>query len=327
MKADLSISTKDEPDSTSTIAAPAVVASLNTPDILVSPNPWQDANPLEADDVVPETKPPKPLPVLDPSIFDQPIFTAKDTPPSEPGSAAATQEVLSEFDPLVSEEERAARDAWGASEGHPPPPRTPSPPQPPVKDIYVSSPTSPGPNPIDSAPTTPAPVPITSPSSPFPSFASLARSFALPLARSRPQSIDASARAVPSPATLSSFAAQQDGSDGGRRVDTGKAVASGPPTPNQPRSATGSPAPKASDGGFDFQKFLDQMKSKSAEPVSKYLRSYVFLVLTQTPYPFFILRFLSNFAKRTFTVNDQVKIINDFLSVRLLSFLYKILSD
>ena len=27
------------------------------------------------------------------------------------------------------------------------------------------------------------------------------------------------------------------------------------------------------------------------------------------------LRFLSNFAKRTFTVNDQVKLINDFLNV------------
>lgn len=27
--------------------------------------------------------------------------------------------------------------------------------------------------------------------------------------------------------------------------------------------------------------------------------------------------FLSNFAKRTFTVNDQVKIINDFLAVSL----------
>lgn len=48
---------------------------------------------------------------------------------------------------------------------------------------------------------------------------------------------------------------------------------------------------------FDFQKFLDQMKSRNAEPVSKYLRS-----------------FLSNFAKRTFTVSDQVKIINDFLN-------------
>ncbi|GJJ11315.1 hypothetical protein Clacol_005547 [Clathrus columnatus] len=50
------------------------------------------------------------------------------------------------------------------------------------------------------------------------------------------------------------------------------------------------------DGSFDFQKFLDQMKSRSADPIAKYLRS-----------------FLSNFAKKTYPVKDQIKIINDFL--------------
>lgn len=34
-----------------------------------------------------------------------------------------------------------------------------------------------------------------------------------------------------------------------------------------------------------------------------------------------IYRFLSNFAKRTFTVNDQVKIINDFLNVSMIPLL------
>ncbi|KAF5351312.1 hypothetical protein D9758_008061 [Tetrapyrgos nigripes] len=48
---------------------------------------------------------------------------------------------------------------------------------------------------------------------------------------------------------------------------------------------------------FDFQHFLDQIKLRSAEPVAKYLKS-----------------FLSNFSKRTFTLNDQIKIINDFLA-------------
>lgn len=57
------------------------------------------------------------------------------------------------------------------------------------------------------------------------------------------------------------------------------------------------PGGKDKDPAFDFQKFLDQMKTKSAEPVARYLRS-----------------FLSNFAKRTFTVTDQVKLINDFLN-------------
>ncbi|KAF8317758.1 uncharacterized protein EI90DRAFT_3147343 [Cantharellus anzutake] len=46
---------------------------------------------------------------------------------------------------------------------------------------------------------------------------------------------------------------------------------------------------------FDFQSFLDQMKTKSAEPIARYLRS-----------------FLTNFTKKPFSVNEQVKIIHDF---------------
>lgn len=72
---------------------------------------------------------------------------------------------------------------------------------------------------------------------------------------------------------------------------------------------------KDKDPSFDFQRFLDQMKSKGAEPIAKYLRSWVFLRSAKwnlsDPYD----RFLSNFAKRTFSVNDQIKIINDFLNV------------
>ncbi|KAF8494247.1 hypothetical protein JB92DRAFT_3147156 [Gautieria morchelliformis] len=56
---------------------------------------------------------------------------------------------------------------------------------------------------------------------------------------------------------------------------------------------TSSPKP---DGRFDFQKFLDQMKTKGADPIAKYLRSL-----------------LSNFAKKTFAVNNQINIIHDFL--------------
>ncbi|KAJ3491805.1 hypothetical protein NLJ89_g11305 [Agrocybe chaxingu] len=242
------------------------------------------------------------------NIDGRPIF-APITPATPTPKHDVAKEVLSEFDPLVaSPEEKAARDAWETSEGHPPapqpalvpatpPPRTPLPPMPPMKDLYISSPTSPDPT-IMSPGAAPSAAAITSPSS-FPSFASFAKSFALPLVRSRPQSLDGSAKAVPSPSTLSSFTSQQrEAQQKGDVRDTGKAVASGSATPNRSGSRTSSPVPKpAPDGGFDFQKFLDQMKTKSAEPVSKYLRS-----------------FLSNFAKRTFTVNDQIKIINDFLS-------------
>ena len=90
------------------------------------------------------------------------------------------------------------------------------------------------------------------------------------------------------------------------------------------REASGSrPGSRASGEppAFDFQKFLDQMKAKSAEPIAKYLRSYVSLVsLTKTMRAMLMSRFnrfLNNFTKRTFTVADQIKLINDFLGVSL----------
>ena len=112
----------------------------------------------------------------------------------------------------------------------------------------------------------------------FPGLAALARTFSLGGRSPRPRSLE-TATAVPSPATLSSFAQQQSapptrttmvdpenssatevsgsGSPGNRNPDTdrGKAAKDNPP--------------------FDFQKLLDQMKLKGAEPVAKYLRSYV----------------------------------------------------
>ncbi|KAF4592930.1 hypothetical protein EYR38_008636 [Pleurotus pulmonarius] len=115
-----------------------------------------------------------------------------------------------------------------------------------------------------------------------------------------------SAKPVPSPGTLSSFASQQESTrsstDQGDRHSADENAASAYNTANAPassndRTATPTAATGTDAASFDFQKFLDQMKSRSAEPVAKYLRS-----------------FLSNFAKRTFTIGDQVKIINDFLN-------------
>lgn len=48
---------------------------------------------------------------------------------------------------------------------------------------------------------------------------------------------------------------------------------------------------------FDFHRFLEQLRNKKADPVAKYLRS-----------------FLSEFAKRQWMVHEQVKIISDFLT-------------
>ncbi|PPQ68408.1 hypothetical protein CVT26_006080 [Gymnopilus dilepis] len=291
----------DEAQSTASAAPPA---PLTTPDVPLSANPWNDSLPPSRKDSTNDENLPKPLAPLDPSLFEDPAFAGpkESAPPTPDPTAQVSKEVLSEFDPLASLEEKAAREAWETSEGHPPPPRTPSPPIPPMKDLHISSPATPARDPStpSQANTTVTTSPSTS-SSPFPSLAALAKSFSLPL-RPRPQSVDASsAKVVPSPSTLSSFAAQQDGGKGKRNsrdVDAeGRPSTSGSATPNRSGSGTASPVPKPVDGGFDFQKFLDQMKSKSAEPVSKYLRS-----------------FLSNFAKRTFTVHDQVKIINDFLT-------------
>ena len=216
------------------------------------PNPWQDAS--SSSPVIPEHKEPD-LSQLDP--HDTQGFAA--TPEPESAERSPTkQEVLLEFDPLASAEEKAAQQAWASSEGHPPPP------PPPDKDPSPSTPQPPS-TPIRSS----SPVPS------FPSLAALARTFALPLTRGqRPRSLD-SAAAVPSPATLSSFAKQQS-------TPSPRAVAEVPrtstPSLEHENGGRSTPSGKGKDGEppqFDFQKFLDQMKLKAAEPVAKYLRSYV----------------------------------------------------
>ncbi|KAF7308905.1 hypothetical protein MKEN_01091000 [Mycena kentingensis (nom. inval.)] len=229
------------------------------------PNPWSEQPKKEEE---PAPTEPRPVELSDSSLFDESFSIAfKDEPSGSLNfQPPALEQVISEFDPLANKDEAAAKEAWESAEGHPPPPRTPTPPPtPPAKEADASPPTPSG--------------------SVFPSFSSLARTFTLPLkSKSRPGSIDATARAVPSPSKLSGFVEQQT-REGGDEP---------PPQSNQstppPPTAPGEPPP------FDFQRFLDQMKSRHAEVVAKYLKS-----------------FLSNFSKRTFTVGDQVKIIQDFL--------------
>lgn len=210
-----------------------------------------------------------------------------------PGLASSHADIIHTFDPLAHHEEQSAREAWASADGHP----LPVPPVPPKQD----------PVPQDSA--NPS-----SSSSTFPSFSSFARSFAIPSlpnmsmslvagTRTRPQSLD-TAMVVQTPVHPVSFAAQQDAEVSNRGSPKTDAATPLPAQivvhsalrrndPSQEERAGG----KDKDPPFDFQKFLDQMKTKSAEPVARYLRS-----------------FLSNFAKRTFTVADQVKLINDFLN-------------
>jgi len=205
-------------------------------------NPWND-------------KPPTPPPhdhlrTPDPALLDHSIapnvFGHPDGINLEQSHPA--NEVLSEFDPLASPEEQAARAAWQTAEGHPPP----SPATHPSTEDAPSNATS--------------PITILPPSrslSPFPSLASLAKTFSLPnLTRSRPSSMDATP-----PSNLSTVITAQS-ENASEEPDGGN---------DEPHPPLPPPSPSESEPEveiqFDFQKFLDQMKSRSAEPVSKYLRS------------------------------------------------------
>ncbi|KAJ7224138.1 hypothetical protein GGX14DRAFT_648637 [Mycena pura] len=236
-----------------------------------SPNPWNDA----ADTTQRETPiEERPLEIPDSSLLDDSFSDGfRNEPPAF--KPPVFEQVLTQFDPLANQEEAAAREAWENSESHPPPPRTPSPTPPtlPYKDGASQQQVDP---------------PLTPSSSVFPSFSALARTFSIPMkSKSRPGSVDV-AKPVPSPSALSTFVEQQ--TQEGSAANEGTARQGTPP-------ASTSDADNAGPPPFDFQKFLDQMKSRHAEAVAKYLKS-----------------FLSNFSKRTFTVGDQVKIIRDFLN-------------
>lgn len=235
-------------------------------------NPWTDSTDFD-DKKAQAPNEDIPLRTPDPELLDQSIVAgieAEESPVDTQPPKVST-DILNQFDPLASLEEEAAREAWNTSESHPPPPRTPSPstpPVPPLKDTLES--------PSESSPDQP------SGSSSFPSLAALTRNFSIPgLSRSRPVSLDA-AKAVPALPTLSSFEVQQNTPrDDSATTPNGSAT--------QPATQSRSGTPSLTLGGkereeipFDFQKFLDQMKSRGAEPVSKYLRSCVIFAISSS---------------------------------------------
>lgn len=75
----------------------------------------------------------------------------------------------------------------------------------------------------------------------------------------------------------------------------------GPPLPSKPSQSSllhQPPPPEPEpDLPFDFHRFLEQLRHKSADPVAKFLRS-----------------FLTEFGKKQWMVHEQVKIISDFLT-------------
>ncbi|EEA20507.1 guanine nucleotide exchange factor Vps9, putative [Talaromyces marneffei ATCC 18224] len=71
-----------------------------------------------------------------------------------------------------------------------------------------------------------------------------------------------------------------------------------PGTPQSTSSRTGLPPPEPEpDQPFDFHRFLEQLRHRTADPVAKFLRS-----------------FLTEFGKKQWLVHEQVKIISDFLA-------------
>ena len=71
-------------------------------------------------------------------------------------------------------------------------------------------------------------------------------------------------------------------------------------TPSSPSSLPKLPPPEPDpepDLPFDFHRFLEQLRHRTADPVAKFLRS-----------------FLIEFGKKQWMVHEQVKIINDFLT-------------
>jgi hypothetical protein len=230
-----------------------------------SPNPWATA---------PAPPPTTTVAVPPPPADDATATWQAAAQPQSPIAHPAPQDVVDEFDPL-SEAQAAA---WADVEGHPAPP-------PPPKE-KEAAPTAP--------PTTQPGQPVDVPaarSNLGSGLAALAQKLSIslprqgahaaPPLRDRPASLDGAAP-VASP-MLRTFAAQLKrvgkrrstalASDKDADVDDydedDKAVAR---TQSPPRPAVPS---KDDEKPFDFQLFLDQMKTKGAEPVAKYLRSWV----------------------------------------------------
>lgn len=160
-------------------------------------NPWQDA--FQNQDV---------LGSFNSQEHSSPDFTVLDVEvtrglaaePQEEALVRADREVLLEFDPLASAEERAAREAWADAPGRPPLPPNAGPAHPPGPQPEPG--TSSAASSTQNRPSSPIPA--------FPALAALAWSCSIPSLVSRNQhlrSLD-TATVVPSPATISSFAQQ-----------------------------------------------------------------------------------------------------------------------
>ncbi|KIM34491.1 hypothetical protein M408DRAFT_303717 [Serendipita vermifera MAFF 305830] len=224
-------------------------------------NPWTSKPLQDSNDTTSST--PAPLEVTNaPPPVAEPVFTPAPTPP-----VVNTEALLSEFDPLADQEQKEAQDAWATAESHPPKADVEQPQNQqevdPVKETTPPrTPTKPTEKPLPESPTK-----ATQASAFSATFANLARTF------SRPRSTEIDPASLPTTS---------------RRSGEHSALANPERTDSKG---------KATEAQFDFQKFLDQLKTRSAEPVAQYFRS-----------------FINHFSRRTFSVTDQVKLVQQFLA-------------
>lgn len=235
------------------------LTKLNISEDATPENPWASKAATPVPELLSKDEDVAPPPAATP-VFERAI-----TPP------ALDPNVLSEFDPLV-DEEKEAREAWGTAESHPPP-------QPPAKEAEESA--NDESQEIDAPPppsltprhqqTTSVDYSADGPSSAssfttvFPAFANIARS--LSRQGTRNDVNRSGVEVLPSPTTLASMAKKQ-------------ASAAAEETP-KPASGSGKNPSKSTEPQFDFQRFLDQLKTRSAEPIAKYFRRYVQCLLNE----------------------------------------------
>ncbi|KAF9645815.1 hypothetical protein BDM02DRAFT_3189385 [Thelephora ganbajun] len=308
----------------------------NDPEVLPVPAnlPAIASNGDNTDNTPPRPDSPPPLPAEAPPLA------------SSVSKVQVDQTVLNGFDPLSNKVEQEAKMAWEQPDLHPPavPPKSsPVQPESVTQDKPILSPASTHSHPPPAPIPVPDPVPIpptqTITDKPLPDpnsttstaqdlvqsisrsttpslsgISAIARTFIpkSPVRTPRPLSID-QATVISSPTTATfGISVREQTSSQRSSQSQGPALSplnpetqskhdeSRPQTPGSaprtPKSAT-KDVDKDQPPPFDFQFFLEQMKSKSTEPVAKYLRS-----------------FLANFAKRPFPINDQVKLIHDFLN-------------
>ncbi|KAG8965987.1 hypothetical protein FRC05_002907 [Tulasnella sp. 425] len=259
------------------VKLPETVVHALTPDT----NPWQDIQQLAVTEAkpTPQEHPPQEIEVP-PNAFNDAML------PPTPSKRVIDTTLLNEFDPLADKVESNARDAWASSEAHPPAPAPPPKPTPQQFESKGGLPNLPMTPKHQHRPSTTLDPP-TSAAAQITTFATLASLARAPFGR-RSRASSLAQNVVPAP--------EEAGSSAPPTPSKSSAPLPQPPpaTPAKDHDRMGDPSKP--DPPFDFQKFLDQMKMKSAEPVAKYLRS-----------------FLNNFAKRNFTVNDQIKLIREFL--------------